>query len=40
MLFLCRWGWENLRSVKKDTIALAKDSWGKEYVFQRTTVDS
>ena len=40
MLFLCRRGWENLRSVKKDTIALAKDLRGKEYVFQRTTVDS
>ena len=34
MRFLCRRGRENLRFIKKETFALAKDSVGREYVFK------
>ena len=34
MYFLCRRGRENLREMKKGTFVVAKDTNGKEYVYQ------
>lgn len=36
MFFLCRRGRENLRAMNKKTFAIAKDSQGREYIFQAT----
>lgn len=35
MYFLCRRGQENLRTMTKETFALAVDSTGKQYIFQK-----